>query len=93
MTFRPNFVGFAETKGDELVILGESPAPFPDHLHVYLEQDGHVAEGTVREPSTAWQVVFASAGFTSGRPASAFGVEIRTRPFGSSTWTETVEIP
>ena len=92
MSFRPNFTGFAETKGDELVILGESPAPFPDHLHVYLEQDGHVAEGTVREPSTAWQVVFRAAGFSAG-PASAFGVEVRTDPFGASSWTETVQIP
>jgi hypothetical protein len=92
MSFRPNFTGFAETKGDELVILGESPPPFPDHLHVYLEQDGHVAEGTVREPSTAWQVVFSAAGFGSG-PASAFGVEVRTEPFGASSWTETVQIP
>ncbi len=92
MSFRPNFTGFAETKGDELVILGESPAPFPDHLHVYLEQNGHVAEGTVREPSTAWQVVFSTAGFGPG-PASAFGVEVRTEPFGASSWTETVQIP
>jgi len=92
MTFRPNFIGFAETKGDELVILGESPAPFPDHLHVYLEQDGHVAEGTVREPATAWQVVFSAAGFSAGA-ATAFGVEIRTGPLGTTSWTETVQIP
>ena len=87
------FRGSAETKGGRAGHLGESPAPFPDHLHVYLEQGGHVAEGTVRELGHgAGRSGSTRRGFTAG-PASAFGVEVRTSPFGASAWTETVQIP
>jgi hypothetical protein len=98
MGIRPNVQDPVEMAGSELQVAGTSDGdPLPVEIRVFLQQDGRgaggaaVAGGSVNAVSSAWRAVLPSEGFERG-PALAFGVEIRTRPFEATSWSQVVEI-
>src|SRR5829696_2930340 len=97
MAIRPNFQDPVEIQGDDLIVAGQTDGdPLPEHIRVYLEQGGHVAGAVagarVDRVSTTWTATLPSKGFVAGRPALAFGVEIRTNPFEASSWSQVVNV-
>lgn len=92
MAVRPNFRDPVELDGAELRVAGTSAdgAP-PAGIQVFLEQGDRVASGVVDDPGPSWQAQLPAEGFAAG-PALAFGVEVRTRPFETTTWSQLVEI-
>jgi hypothetical protein len=95
MAVRPNF-DRVELKGSELIVSGQSDDhPLPADIRVFVEQDGRVAQGAgdggVEKLTTAWTATLDAEGFHTGT-ALGFGVEIRTLPFESSSWSQIVTI-
>jgi hypothetical protein len=92
MAFRPNFRDTVRMSGDSMVVTGQSDGdPVADDIRVYIEQKRRVARGSVATPAGAWQASLTAEGFSPG-PALAFGVEIRTDPFLTTTWSQMVTI-
>lgn len=93
MAFRPNFDDPVHLEGDTLAVTGRTgdEGPLPALIHVFLEQGGQVQGGQVDQPGHAWRKDLSAAGFSPG-PALAFGVEVHTQPFESTTWTQAVTI-
>jgi len=96
MAVRPNFQDQLKLHGDELRVLGQThDEPLPVHIRVFVEQDDRVAGATatadVKRLGTAWTAKLPSEGFHPG-PAHAFGVEVRTRPFEATSWSQLVTI-
>lgn len=96
MPGRPNFQSL-QIQGTHLIALGHSDEnPLPVAIHVFVEQDGNVADGNaefkVDRVTTGWQATFGATGFTKGKDALAFGVEMRTQPFEASSWSQVIEI-
>ena len=100
MAFRPNFQDPLEIIGGDLFVAGTShDQPLPEEIHVIVEQEARIANdravdvagGPTPKPSSAWRATLPAEGFHEG-PALAFGVEIRTRPFMVTTWSESVQI-
>lgn len=92
MAFRPNFDDTVRITGASMLVAGESDDdPLPVDIQVFLEQEGRVAGRSVDKPTTAWRATLSSQGFGAG-PALAFGVEIRTQPFLTTTWSQAVTI-
>jgi len=92
MPFRPNFRDTVRRSGDRMIVVGATEdAPPPDDIRVYLEQGGRRARGSVETLARTWQASLPADGFSAG-PALAFGVEIRTDPFQTITWTQQVTI-
>jgi hypothetical protein len=92
MGFRPDFEGTVQRSDGRLTVVGHTDAaPPPAHIHVFLEQNGTVVGGAVRQPMATWRADLPADGFTPG-PALAFGVEARTKPFQAISWSETVTI-
>ena len=58
---------------------------------MFLEQNGTVVGGAVQRLAATWRADLPADGFEPG-PALAFGVETRTKPFQTATWSETVTI-
>ena len=96
MAVRPNFLELVRIQGDNMVVAGTSDDdPLPDDIQVFVEQggpvDGASVGGHVNKASSAWQATLPSAGFQPGT-AVASGLEIRTRPFLVTTWSQMVKI-
>lgn len=96
MAIRPNFLERVRIQGANMIVAGMSDdEPLPDAIQVFLEQGGQLEGASAGAPvdnaSSAWQATLPSAGFQAG-PALASGVEIRTRPFLVTTWSQVVEI-
>ena len=96
MAVRPNFQDPLELKGGDLIVSGQTDGdPLPVHIRVFVEQGNRVAGATatadVDRLATGWTARLSSAGFHAG-PAHAFGVEIRTRPFEATSWSQLVTI-
>ena len=93
MAVRPNFQDPVELQGTELIVSGQTHGdPLPVHIRVYLEQGGAVAGASVAKLSTGWTATVPAKGFKAGEKALAFGVEIRTRPFEATSWSQIVTI-
>ena len=91
MALRPNF-DKVELDGSRLVVTGQSDDdPLPVEVQVFIEQDGEVERGSVDKLTTGWTVTLDATSFQKGA-ALGFGVEIRTLPFETSSWTQIVEI-
>jgi hypothetical protein len=92
MGVRPNFEDPVRMTGGEMIVAGVSEDdPLPVDIQVFVEQRDRVVGGSVDQPSSMWRATLSSDGFKDGR-ALAFGVEIRTRPFGATTWSQEVRI-
>jgi hypothetical protein len=96
MAVRPNFQDPLELRGPDLVVLGETDGdPLPVHIRVFVEQDHRVAGATaaadVDRLGSGWKARLPSEGFHAG-PAHAFGIEVRTSPFESTSWSQLVTI-
>ena len=96
MALRPN-IDRLELDGTQLIVSGQShDDPLPVDIRVFIEQDGRVARGSgdsggLQKPTTAWTANLDAQGFHKG-PALGFGVEIRTLPFESSSWSQLVTV-
>jgi hypothetical protein len=95
MAVRPNF-DEVQLKGTHLIVSGQSDDnPLPVDIRVFIEQDGRIAHGVgnggVDKLTTAWTATLDAEGFHTGK-ALGFGVEIRTLPFESSSWSQVVSI-
>jgi hypothetical protein len=96
MPGRPNFESLT-IDGAELIVSGRSDGdPLPVDIRVFVEQGAQTAQGSaqgkVDRVNTGWVATFDAAGFEKGKPALAFGVEIRTQPFEASSWSQMVTI-
>jgi hypothetical protein len=95
--FKPNFDQLV-LDGSTMTVTGESDPDsegnLPLDVHVFVEQEGHVAHGPLDKPNTGWtaSLTVAPGEFTVGHQALAYGVEIRTQPFLTTTWSQLVEI-
>jgi hypothetical protein len=93
--FRPNFEQ-VELDGSTMRVTGTSDphSDPPLSLRVFVEQDGHVAHGPFDKPNTGWTVSLdvSPGDFTVGQKALAYGVEMRVKPFLTTTWSQVVEI-
>jgi hypothetical protein len=95
MALRPNF-DKVELKGGDLLVSGQSDGdPLPLEIRVFIEQDGRIAKGAgqggVDRVTTGWTATLDADGFHTGK-ALGFGVEIRTLPFESSSWSQIVDV-
>lgn len=96
MAVRPNFQDPLELKGSDLLVSGQTgDDPLPVHIRVFVEQDDRVSGATatadVNRLGSGWTAKLPSEGFHTG-PAHAFGVEVRTRPFEATSWSQLVTI-
>lgn len=93
MAFRPNFDDPVRIAAGNMTVTGRTAdqGPLPALIHIFIEQEGQVQGGQVDQPGHAWQKDLPAAGFGPG-PALAFGVEVHTEPFESTTWTQAVTI-
>jgi len=93
MAFRPNFDDPVHIGSETMTVTGRTSdhGPPPELIHIFLEQAGQVQHGQVDQPGHVWQTDLPAAGFGTG-PALAFGIEVHTLPFESTTWTQAVTI-
>jgi|SRR5215218_2793457 len=96
MAVRPNFQNPLELEGGKLIVSGQThDDPLPVHIRVFVEQDDRVAgadaAADVNRLEKGWTAELESEGFHPG-PAHAFGIEVRTRPFEATSWSELVTI-
>jgi hypothetical protein len=93
--FKPNF-DQVQLDGGTMTVTGESdPASDPPlDVHVFVEQAGHVAHGPFDKPNTGWtaSLTVTPGEFNVDQKALAYGVEIRMRPFLTTTWSQLVDI-
>jgi hypothetical protein len=95
MAVRPNF-DEVQLDGSLMTVVGRSDPESdpPLDVHVFVEQAGHVAHKSVDKPNTGWvaSITVDAGDFTVGELAMAYGVEMRTGPFLTTTWSELIEI-
>jgi len=95
MAMRPNFEKL-KLEGASLTVLGQSDDdPLPVEIRIFIEQDERIAHGVgdrdIDRLTTGWKATLGAQGFHTGT-ALGFGVEIRTLPFESSSWSQVVTI-
>ena len=92
MAVRPNFDDTVQLSGDSMTVTGTSDDdPHPFQLLVFIEQDGHVEGTTVHRFTSRWETSLPATDFKPG-PALAYGVEVRTGPLQTATWSQGVTI-
>jgi hypothetical protein len=92
MAVRPNFDDTVQLSGDSMTVTGTSDDdPHPFQLLVFIEQDGHAEGATVHRFTSRWETSLPAKGFQPG-PALAYGVEVRTGPLQTATWSQAVTI-
>jgi hypothetical protein len=93
--FRPNFTD-VQLDGGTMTVNGVSDPDSdpPLEVHVFVEQAGRIAHGSFDKPNTAWtaSLTITPGEFSVAQPALAYGVELRMRPFLTSTWSQLIDI-
>jgi hypothetical protein len=95
MPGRPNITSVElDAAGDRLVVLGETDAPLPREIQIYLEHGGVLSRGSLSDGDVraSWSLDMDGNGFKRGDTVNSVGLEIRTRQFQATAWTQDVVI-
>jgi hypothetical protein len=96
MAVRPNFTS-VELDGGTMTVngLSDEDSDPPLDVHVFVAQAGHIADGSFDKPNTGWtaSLTVTPGDFSVGRPALAYGVELRKEPVPTTTtWSQLIDI-